>query len=211
MSKITVFCPDEETGMDEPTLVYYVESAAVPSQEDEILGRGIGDRTDLEQKSTRHDLMLAADDLVSTTEDESLWEDYVCRGEKLTEACKASKDEAANFLTPIDTPWKGSMEAELDKWGYREVPAMSHCNFDDIEDALKALKISTKSRPEGGLNYCYEIRHSYEEVAMGPSGKIVYEEDQTYTVEGKTYRVSSSHRLIPSSGRNFMLLTVLFR
>lgn len=209
MNKVTVFRPDEDSGQDEPTIVYYVEDTPAPSQED----KNPDENPDPDQGHTRRDLVLTAEETV-------LWHDCVCRGEKLTQACKADKEKAARILQPIDTPWKGTMEAELDLWGYREQPALSHCNFEDIEDALKALKISRKSKPEGGANYCYEVRHSYEEDTKGPNGEVVSQKDQTYTVEGKKYRVSTAGALIREGllGQRFdnhlpfVLLTIgLFR
>jgi hypothetical protein len=179
VSKVTVFRPDEDTGFDEPTIVYYVEDAP---KEKESAQQGKG--------HTRRDLALAPDDTVSATEETDSWFECVCRGEKLTQVCKTNKEKAVHFVTPIDTPWRGDMQADLREWGYHEEPAMSYCSFGDIEDALEALGISSWSQPEGGLNYCYQVRHSYEEDIKGPDGKVISEEDQTYTVGHKTYRVS---------------------
>ena len=170
--KITVFRPDDEDENDEPTIVYYVQDAPAPSLKDEG-----GENPEQNQGLTSRDLVLAADT--------DVWQHCVCRGEKLTQACKNGKDKAVEFAEPIDSPWDGTMEAELKLWGYQELAADSHCNFDDIEPALEALKISRLSAREGGSNYCYQVRHSYDE-EIGPK-------DQTYEVNGRKLRVSTSH------------------
>ena len=171
--KVTVFKPDEdnEAGSDEPAIVYYVEDAPPTSPEAE--GNPAGGLQ-------RRDLVVAA-------ADSSLWSKYVCRGEKLSKASKFEKDKAVEFAKPIDSPWEGTMEAELETWGYKEVDADLLCNFDDITNALKALKIGKLSFIEGGANYCFQVRHVDD-------GAHIEHVDQTYTVDNKVYRVSGSWR-----------------
>ena len=122
---------------------------------------------------------------------QSEWEKYVCRGGKLDQACKLDKYKAIEFLTPIDSPWDGTLEAELKLWGYKELPADSHCSFDDIAPALKALRIGLLSRAEGGANYCYQVRHVNDE-ARNAQGKRIDDRDQTYKVNDREYRVSDN-------------------
>ncbi|KAF1928401.1 uncharacterized protein M421DRAFT_92650 [Didymella exigua CBS 183.55] len=210
VSRVTVFRPDEDTGSDEPSIIYYVEDAPAPSQGDQNPDQDPEKNSEHTEGHIRRDLVLTTDDLVSTTKKDS-WHDCVCRGEKLTQACKADTDKAAQIVTPINTPWKGSMVAELAKWGYREQPAMSHCNFEDIGDALNALKISTLSEPEGGLNSCYKVRHSYEDDYRDLDGGVISEEDQTYTVEEKTYRMTDAHAIIGANTLSGVIFFVDFR
>lgn len=113
---------------------------------------------------------------------QSEWQKNVCRGAKLNKACKLDKEKAIEFVNPIDSPWDGTLEAELKLWGYHEVPADMHCDFDDIASALKALRIGLLSRAEGGDNYCYQVRHWDDDARTN-------HRDQTYTVENKVYRV----------------------
>lgn len=177
MNKITLFCPDEDTEMKEPTIVYYVEDAPTPSHKD---GGSAA------QANVRRDLILAADD--PPMDEDALWVKCRCRGEKLTEGCQTSKDEATEFTTPLNMPWKGTMEAELKKWGYHERPP-TWCSLDDIENALNDLKIE-----EGDTN-CYEVRYLLPDGTKDEDGKVIAPKDQTYTVDKKTYRVSNTHSL----------------
>ncbi|KAF3045874.1 hypothetical protein E8E12_002891 [Didymella heteroderae] len=208
VSKITVFRPDKDTGFDEPTIVYHVEDAPAPlrkvSDSDGNLGKGFR----WQQAHNHRDLSLAAEDLVSATDKNDTWYKCVCRGDKLTEGCKVDKDEATQFVTPIDTQWKGTMEAELDEWGYHDQSAASYCSFHDIEDALNALKISPLSKTEGGENYCYYLRHSLKPGMNGSDDKDVPLKDQTYTVNKKTYRMTGAKAIIGAntvSGAIFFL------
>ncbi|KAJ4347557.1 Mitochondrial import inner membrane translocase subunit tim8 [Ascochyta clinopodiicola] len=116
------------------------------------------------------------------------WQKYVCRGEKLNQACKLDKGKATQFAGPIDSVWDGTMEAELKLWGYKELPADSHCYFGDIEPAFRALKIDMETAMEGGSNYCFQVCH-FDAKARNAQGERIAYRDQTYKVNDKEYRV----------------------
>ncbi|KZM28677.1 uncharacterized protein EKO05_0009934 [Ascochyta rabiei] len=67
------------------------------------------------------------------------WQKYVCRGEKLSQACKLDKEKAMQFVEPIDSIWDSTMEAELKLWGYKELLADSHCCFDFLSQHKRQL------------------------------------------------------------------------
>ena len=128
---------------------------------------------------------LAGDD------DAAFWQKYVCRGEKLTQACMRNKDTAINFVTAIDSGWDGTMETELKLWGYTDYNGKSmYCELDNIADSLNLIGVDAKfrKRNNNGQNECFNIGHTRQ----GDSTPI---KDQTYQVEGKTYRVSRRLKL----------------
>ncbi|XPT03569.1 Mitochondrial import inner membrane translocase subunit tim8 [Ascochyta lentis] len=135
------------------------------------------------------------------------WQKYVCRGEKLTQACKLDKDKAIEFAEPIDSAWDGTMEAELKLWGYKELPADSHCYFGDIEPAFKGLKIGMRSKNEGGANYCFQVRHVDNE-ARNAQGERIDDRDQTYKVGDKEYRVTGAYSIIGVNARSGVIYFV---
>lgn len=155
-------------GADEPE-----SSCSVGIATETLLQNHTAPVLELNRGISRRDSVLATES--------DLLDKCVCRGEKLTLACTTDKNKATEYAQPIDTPWDGTMEAELKLWGYRDEPSDSHCNFDDIETALKALKIGRKSGMEGGNNFCYKVLHPLEH------GEA---RDQTYEVDGVKRRVS---------------------
>jgi hypothetical protein len=50
-----------------------------------------------------------------------LWGTCYCRGAKLFVAMTQNPDQAQNFITPINSPWDGTMYTELTTWGYNDV------------------------------------------------------------------------------------------
>lgn len=190
-----MFRADEDTDMEEPTIIYHVEDAPTTWQEESSLGLISERNARQEQDHTRRDLLLVTDDLVSATDEDeiedlwyqNLWYKSLCRGGKLTEGCMANKNEATEFLTPVDTPWKGTMESELQEWGYREVDASSKCGWDDIEENLNRERI----RVEDAV--CYEVQHALRPGTTGENGETIALKDQTYTPKnGRKYRVSDT-------------------
>jgi hypothetical protein len=88
VSKVTVFRPDGDTEMKEPTIVYYVENAPTTSQKDSNSAQKSEQTAGQRQAHNRRDLLQATDDLVSATDEgEDLWYKNMCRGRKLTESC----------------------------------------------------------------------------------------------------------------------------
>lgn len=119
-------------------------------------------------------------------DDDTLWDTCKCRGEKITQASLQDKEIAKNFVSPIDSPWEGTMEEELKLWGYMQPKgATVYCDFSSTEKEFSAMGIDTKfkERTKEGKNRCYQAHHS----RGGPRGKV---REQTYEVKKKTYRVS---------------------
>jgi hypothetical protein len=125
-------------------------------------------------------------------DDATLWNTCKCRGEKITQASLEDKDTAKNLVTPIDSPWEGTMEEELKLWGYAQPKgATVYCDFSSTETEFRAMGIDTnfKERTKNGQNQCYQAHHS----KGGPRGKV---KEQTYEVEKKIYRVSKEPHLL---------------
>ncbi|KAJ4373531.1 hypothetical protein N0V86_007672 [Didymella sp. IMI 355093] len=127
-------------------------------------------------------------------DDATLWNTCKCRGEKITQASLQNKDTAINLVTPIESPWEGTMEEELKLWGYKEPKGLSlYCNFDSVAREFGEMGIDTKfkEKTQTGQNECYQAHHS----RGGPRGKI---KDQTYEVDHKIYHVSEELTLVGS-------------
>lgn len=125
---------------------------------------------------------------------DTAWQKYVCRGEKLHSACRANKDKAGEFITPVDAPFDSTLEQELARWGYREQNdiAAASCWFDlYLPHELAALNIDPRGSDEGGPNECFMFQH-YDLDAKNDNGQPIPITEQTYTVDGKTYRVGSA-------------------
>ncbi|KAJ8106913.1 hypothetical protein OPT61_g9226 [Boeremia exigua] len=181
-SESAVFRPDGEACGHEPVLCVGDAGPHLPDTQNQTSPHQSQDQ---ERPSQSHS--LTARDLV-TAANANLWQAWVCRGEKLNQACKNTKDKAAGFAAPIDSPWDGTMEEDLKLWGYREVPADTHCDFSDIEKALKGLGIGVLPAMEGGDNHCFQVRHSYDD------GSEV--KDQTYDVKGRKLRMTDAYSII---------------
>lgn len=132
-------------------------------------------------------LVTAGDPAVKQT----YWQKCVCRGQKLTQACKFNKDKATQFGTPLDTQYDGTLEAELARWGYVERNAeanQNHCDLFEmtLEGVLEGLGLE-------GQNECFWFQHNRGEEGPLPGESAegwVPIEQQTYQVGSKTYRVS---------------------
>lgn len=119
-------------------------------------------------------------------EDQSFWQRYVCRGEKLTQASLRNKDTAVKFAKPIDSEWDGTLENELKLWGYTDYDGQSlYCEIGNIAENLANIGVDAKFKHnvKTGQNQCFNIGHRLK------SEKTPVR-DQTYTVGDKTYRVS---------------------
>lgn len=84
--------------------------------------------------------------------------------------------------------------AELHKWGYNEAYASSmNCDLKGywaIETACNALGLDTRPKMMGGPNICYNFQH-WDPNKKDGNGNAVPKARQTYTADGKEYRVSS--------------------
>lgn len=128
--------------------------------------------------------------LVATREavdDPDVYTKAVCRGGKLLQAMKLSAPDAGNFITPVDSPWDGTLVNELAEWGYAEMTRNDYCDLSDpffgMAVALDALDVNGWSvTTPGGQNQCYQIDH------MQPGSRLPVDQ-QTYTVNGQVYKV----------------------
>ena len=122
--------------------------------------------------------------------DATLWNTCKCRGERITQASMQNKDTAMKLVTPIDSPWDGTMEEELKLWGYRQPKgATLYCDFSSTEMEFNKMGIDTKfmERTKDGQYRCYQALHNKE----GPYGQS---KEQIYEVGGKIYRLSEGPR-----------------
>jgi hypothetical protein len=123
-------------------------------------------------------------------DDATLWNTCKCRGERISQASMQNKDTAMRLVTPIDSPWEGTMEEELKLWGYKQPKgATLYCDYSNTEMEFKAMGIDKNfiERTKDGQNRCYQALHSKGR----PYGQS---QEQMYEVEGKTYRVSEGPR-----------------
>jgi hypothetical protein len=133
------------------------------------------------------------------------WEDYVCRGEELLEACISNKDKAVQFLTPIDSPFDTTFDADLKRWGYNERDADADCMFDTyLKTPFEAMGIDPRGDVEGGPNQCFRFQH-WDPDARDEEGYQLAVVKQTYELNGIEYRVNrscvfSGYQLIATAG-----------
>src|SRR5690242_8652788 len=135
---------------------------------------------------------LAAGDDPPAIQRSEAWQKYACRGQKLWQAMTNNKDKAVDYLTPIDTLFDGTLEEELERWGYieRNDDADDLCMFDTyLRQPLEALDINSKGSVVGGPNECFFFQH-YDPNMQDEDGFLVPSYNQKYEVDGKTYRVS---------------------
>jgi hypothetical protein len=212
--QITVFQPDSEDE-NEPSLVYYVKDAPAPPPENKddpekpkpegsLVVRGLNvsvnkslpDLSSASTQSSAVDLVLPAVAAEPTpsplpSADQSFWQRYVCRGEKLTQASKRNKDKAVQFASPIDSEWDGTLEKELKLWGYRDKKEQPlTCDLSIVAPDLAKVGIDAKFKDKGGQNECFAVYHL--RVEQDKQGKSVPVANQRYTVGEKSYRVSAA-------------------
>lgn len=187
-----------------PSMILYVKDAPSHTPDDVDLAVHMRRKSEPSEPG----LVLSADsstlrapmvpsDVVTTAarkrlDDIALWNSCRCRGEKITEASLQDKSTAMNIVKAIDSPWEGTMEAELKLWGYAQPNGLGlYCDLDNVAGPFKEMGIDTKfkEKTKNGQNECYQAHHS----KGGPRGMI---KDQTYVVGEKTYRVSGDSTLI---------------
>jgi hypothetical protein len=111
---------------------------------------------------------------------------------------------AARFGTPLNSPWTGTLENELATWGYKDNSANDDiqdlCDFSMkpmFEAVLKSLGIGTGSAQYGGPNRCFSYVHrDSNAVQRLPDGQMPRREEQRYTVNGVSYRVTGAYYTI---------------
>ncbi len=144
--------------------------------------------------------LSAAAHTIPQARPQTAWQKYVCRGQKLHQACIHDKDQAREFVLPVDSSFDGTLEQELALWGYHErsSEAAPYCWFDKyISNELRALNIDPRGKDSGGPNECFRFEH-YDKTARDESGRIPIVK-QEYTVNSKMYRVSSSRNILMPS------------
>ncbi|KAH6878348.1 hypothetical protein BKA58DRAFT_452356 [Alternaria rosae] len=161
----------------------------------------------------------------STTEpaDDVLWNDSVCKGQKLVLATSLNLPEAGKICQPMTTPWDGTLEHELAVWGYSELgysevsDAEENCVMGEenhgLQDMLKELHADDRDSREGGDNICYTIQHQDgPTLEKDENGKIPTDpRKQYYNVDGRRYRVTTADFTIginPKAGIVFFLQRV---
>lgn len=105
-----------------------------------------------------------------------------------------NKDKASQRLIPIDSEWDGTLEADLQRWGYRTLRGADDalaCDLQDIEHNLNDLGVNARFTHDvqAGPNECFEVQHSFLRVRDN-NGNWIGVDRQTYTVDSRTYRVS---------------------
>lgn len=162
--------------------------------------------TPLPQIESRSNLVSATPDNATTTSTGvlrsrqaggDLWENAVCRGQKLLLGCTLNAEQASQFVTPITSPWQGNLFQELQTWGYDDDSGIDpdSCNFvddDNLYRALSALGIDPRSYREQGSNVCFSLKHQNgPAVELLPNKEMPPPEKQTYVVNNIRYRVRS--------------------
>ena len=114
-----------------------------------------------------------------------------------------NEDEAAKHVTPVHSPWDGTLEEELKTWGYKDVSdaRTDDCDFENtnrMKPAFDALGIDTRDSSEGGPNHCFTVIHrDGPAVERGQFGNLPPLSSQYYTVNGRKYRVSKKTQIFP--------------
>ncbi|KAH6639025.1 hypothetical protein C7974DRAFT_387722 [Boeremia exigua] len=123
---------------------------------------------------------------------EEFWQKHVCRGEKLAQACARDKDTAINFVIPIDSEFDGTMETEMETWGYKDYNGKSlYCELNNIASTLNSIGVDAvfrKKNTPNGQNECYHIEHNRA--------------DGKYEVDGKAYRTTGAYAHIGVNARD---------
>ncbi|KAL5398707.1 hypothetical protein PMIN03_000212 [Paraphaeosphaeria minitans] len=133
--------------------------------------------------------------------DDQTWRKFICKGEALVEAMKASENEAAKVmnLPHAQSEWSGDLKGELKTWAYTEAYA-SYLNCDlkgywAVESACITLGLDTRAKAMGGANICYDFNH-WDANKKDEGGKIVPKARQMYQVNGKEYRATGAEMQI---------------
>jgi hypothetical protein len=143
-----------------------------------------------------------------------LWVKAVCNGRKLYRAMVHDVAEAVNFVSPITSPFDGTMEQELEQWGWNDVSGPDfddECDFDEEHHLVRAfdeMNVDTKSSADEGPNHCFRVEHYDGKTVKRPPGSVdppVLEEQRFDGPDGKEYRVSADDASIWNSYQHFSL------
>lgn len=130
---------------------------------------------------------------------DKMWNDALCRGERLLQAMTLGELDAAWTLgwPYLQSPWDGDLKHELNMWGWLDSDenhknADYFCNFEEeMGNMFKGLNVNGKSAEMGGPNHCFYLEHKNgPTVKKNSDGSLPAEVDQKYDAEGKEYRVS---------------------
>jgi hypothetical protein len=130
---------------------------------------------------------------------EKMWNDALCRGERLLHAMTLGELDAAWALgwPYLQSSWDGDMKNELKTWGWLDTDdnhknSDYFCNFEEeMSNMFKGLNIDGRSAEMGGPNHCFYIEHKNgPTVKKNSDGSLPAEVDQKYDVQSKEYRVS---------------------
>ncbi|KAF9699865.1 hypothetical protein EKO04_002094 [Ascochyta lentis] len=136
---------------------------------------------------------------------EKMWNDALCRGDRLLHAMTLGELDAAWALgwPYLPSPWDGDLKTELKTWGWLDTDnnhnnADYFCNFEESMGSMfKALGIDGKSAELGGPNHCFYLEHKNgPTVKKNVDGTLPEEADQTYEAEGNEYRVTGAYSRI---------------
>ncbi|KAJ4993440.1 hypothetical protein SVAN01_00988 [Stagonosporopsis vannaccii] len=137
-------------------------------------------------------------------ERDTIWDNAVCKGEKLRRAMMLDEDDARKLLTwpHVQSEWDGDLKEELKKWGYSESDKVAggfidnECNFavaHTLSTAFKDLGIDTRPAGMGGPNHCYQFKHrDGPTVLRRPDGTLPPVGEQFYEADGKRYRITDA-------------------
>jgi|SRR5690242_854005 len=125
------------------------------------------------------------------------WEKAWCKGSKLSQAMIKDEAAAAAYVTPVRSPWDGTLVQQFRTWGYREIEhhRSELCDFGpdqhNLQRAFAELGIETASSADGGPNLCFYVEHKYgPTVQRPPNGQWPEPNQQYYMVDNKRFRVS---------------------
>ncbi|KAH7410129.1 hypothetical protein DE146DRAFT_751841 [Phaeosphaeria sp. MPI-PUGE-AT-0046c] len=88
-----------------------------------------------------------------------------CKGSRLMLATTQDAAGAATHVSPINSPWTGPLDAEMQLWGYKDETVSPNgdnsCDFEELGmgRVCASLGVSTKTRANGGPHKCYKIVH----------------------------------------------------
>jgi hypothetical protein len=142
--------------------------------------------------------------------DDFLWQTCGCRGQKLQLMNTLDPENAARFGTPLNSPWTGTLENELTTWGYKDnsmnEDIQDQCDFTMkpiFEAVLQTLGIGAGSAQYGGPNKCFSYVHrDGPTVHRLPNGQMPPRNQQRYTVDGVSYKVTNAYYTIGINARD---------
>lgn len=126
------------------------------------------------------------------------WEKAWCKGSLLVLAMINPPSQGSTYLSPLHSPWDGTLHSEFATWGYNERPGYRDelCDFGPtqhgLQRAFEDLGIDTRSKGMGGANECFHVEHQ-DGVAVErpPGGGWPEPARQFYVVNRVRYRVSA--------------------